>query len=113
MHIKYNIMKRIKTTSRLFEQICGVLGSLLCLISGSFILLIESGGTQGNSFLAILAIIGAFLGFISSYYVNRHLESAGVGFMIAAILVLIGTPDLAKLCSMLLLIAGMSALFRK
>lgn len=106
-------MKRIKTTSRLFEQICGILGSFLCLISGSFILLIESGGAQGNSFLAILAIVGAFIGFISSYYVNRHLESAGVGFMVAAILVLIGTPSLAKLCSMLLLIAGMSALFRK
>ena len=106
-------MKRIKTTSRLFEQICGILGSFLCLISGSFILLIESWGAQGNSFLAILAIVGAFIGFISSYYVNRHLESAGVGFMIAAILVLIGTPSLAKLCSMLLLIAGMSALFRK
>ena len=63
-------MKRIKTTSRLFEQICGVLGSLLCLISGSFILLIESGGTQGNSFLAMLAIVGAFIGFISSFYVS-------------------------------------------
>lgn len=106
-------MKRIKTTSRLFEQIFGVLGSFLCLISGSFILLIESGGAQGNSFLAILAIVGAFIGFISSYYVNKSLEAAGLGFMIAAILVLIGTPSLAKLCSMLLLIAGLSALFRK
>ena len=54
-------MKRIKTTSRLFEQICGILGSFLCLISGSFLLLIESGGAQGNSFLAILAIVGACL----------------------------------------------------
>ncbi len=67
-------MKRIKTISRLFEQICGVLGSFLCLTSGSFILLIESGGAQGNSFLAILAIIGAFIGFISSYYVNKSSE---------------------------------------
>ena len=98
-------MKRIKTISRLFEQICGVLGSFLCLTSGSFILLIESGGAQGNSFLAILAII--------SYYVNKSSESAGVGFIVAAILVLIGTPHLAKLCSILLLIAGISALFRK
>ena len=107
-------MKRIKTISRLFEQICGVLGSFLCLTSGSFILLIESGGAQGNSFLAILAIIGAFIGFISSYYVNKSSESAGVGFIVAAILVLIGTPHLAKLCSILLLIAGiLSALFRK
>ena len=89
------------------------MGSFLCIISGSFILLIESGGAQGNSFLAILAIVGAFIGFISSYYVNKSLEGAGVGFIIAAMLVLIGTPDLAKFCSILLLIAGISALFRK
>ena len=110
---KYCNMKRIKTISRLFEQICGVWGSFLCIISGSFILLIESGGAQGNSFLAILAIVGAFIGFISSYYVNKSSEGAGVGFIVAAILVLIGTPHLAKLCSILLLIAGISALFRK
>ena len=106
-------MRKIRTTSRLFEQILGILGSFLCLISGSFILLIESGGAQGNSFLALSAIVGAFIGFISSYYVNEHVEAAGIGFMVAAILVLIGTPHLVKLCTMLLLIAGLSALFRK
>lgn len=106
-------MRKVKTTSRLFEQICGVLGSFLCLISGSFILLIQSGGAEGNSFLALLAIVGAFIGFISSYYANKYLEAAGLGFMVAAILVLIGTPHLVKLCTMLLLIAGLSSLFRK
>ncbi len=106
-------MRKIKTTSRLFEQICGVLGAFLCLFSGSFILLIQSGGTQGYSFLAILAILGAFIGFISSYYANKHVEGAGVGFLVAAILVLIGNPYLAKFCSILLLIAGLSSLFRK
>ena len=106
-------MKKIKSTSRLFEQIVGILGSFLCIISGSFILLIESGGTQGNSFLAIAAIVGAFLGFVSSYYVTDHPEDAGVGFLIAAVLVLIGTPHYVKLASILLLIAGVSALFRK
>lgn len=113
MYNKYDSMKRIKTTSRLFEQICGILGSFLCIISGSFVLLIESGGSQGNSFVAILAIVGAFIGFLSSYYVNKHLEAAGIGFMAAAMLVLIGTPSLAKFCTILLLIAGLSALFRK
>ena len=78
-------MRKIRTTSRLFEQILGVLGSFLCLISGS----------------------------ISSYYVNKHVEAAGIGFVLAAILVLIGTPHLAKICSIVLLIAGISALFRK
>ena len=106
-------MKRIKTTSRLFEQILGIVGSFLSIISGSFILLIESGGLQGNSFIAILAIIGAFLGFISSFYVNKDEEYAGVGFVASAILVLMGTPKLGILGSLLILIAGISTLFRK
>lgn len=106
-------MKKIRTTSRLFEQVLGILGSFLCLISGSFLLLIETGGSEGYSFLGLLAIIGAFIGFISSYYVSKHVEAAGIGFVLAAILVLIGTPHLAKFCSIVLLIAGISALFRK
>lgn len=106
-------MKKIRTTSRLFEQVLGILGSFLCLISGSFLLLIETGGSEGYSFLGLLAIIGAFIGFISSYYVSKHVEAAGIGFVLAAILVLIGTPHLAKFCSIALLIAGISALFRK
>lgn len=106
-------MKRIKTTSRLFEQILGVVGSFLSIISGSFIIFIESGGHQGNSFIAILAIIGTFLGFICSFYVERDLEYAGVGFIIAAILVLIGTTHLGILGSLLIMVAGISVLFRK
>lgn len=106
-------MKIIKTTSRLFERILGIVGSFLSLISGSFLLLIQSGGLQGNSFLAVLAIIGSILGFISSYFVERDLEYAGVGFILSALLVLIGTPSLVKISSILLLIAGISALFRE
>lgn len=106
-------MKKIKSTSRTFEQILGVLGSFISIISGSFIIFIESGGMQGNSFIAVLSIIGAILGFISAFYVDKDLEFAGVGFIVAAILVLMGTPHLGILGSVLILIAGMSALFRK
>lgn len=106
-------MKRIKSISRLFEQILGLIGSFLSIISGSFILFIESGGHQGNSTVAVLAIIGSLLGFLSTFYVNRDVEAAGVGFIIAAILILIGTPRLGILGSLLILIAGISALFRK
>ncbi|SDA72976.1 hypothetical protein [Methanobrevibacter millerae] len=106
-------MKKIKSTSRTFEQILGVLGSFISIISGSFIIFIESGGMQGNSFIAVLSIIGAILGFISVFYVDKDLEFAGVGFIVAAILVLMGTPRLGILGSVLILIAGMSALFRK
>ena len=105
-------MKRIKTTSRFFEQILGVAGSFVSIISGSFILLIQSGGLEGNSFIAILAIVGAFLGFVSSFYINKDLEYAGVGFIIAAILVLVGTSH-GIVGALLLLAAGISALFRK
>jgi hypothetical protein len=106
-------MKRIKSISRLFEQILGFLGSFLSIISGSFILFIESGGHQGNSTVAVLAIIGSLLGFLSTFYVNRDIEAAGVGFIIAAILILIGTPRLGIIGSALILVAGISALFRK
>lgn len=106
-------MKRIKSISRLFEQLLGFIGSFLSIISGSFILFIESGGHQGNSTVAVLAIIGSLLGFLSTFYVNRDVEAAGVGFIIAAILILIGTPRLGILGSLLILIAGISALFRK
>ena len=106
-------MKRIRTTSRRFEQIFGILGSFLSIISGSFILFIESGGHQGNSFIAILSFIGAFLGFISSFYVNMDNEVSGVLFIISAILILIGTQHLGIFGSVMLLIAGMSCLFRK
>lgn len=106
-------MKRIKTTSRLFEQLLGIFGSFIGILSGSFIIFIESGGHQGNSFIAILAIIGAILGFVSSFYVNKDLEYAGVGFIISAVLVVIGTSHLGILAALLIMIAGISALFRK
>ena len=106
-------MKRIKSISRLFEQILGLIGSFLSIISGSFILFIESGGHQGNSTVAVLAIIGSLLGFLSTFYANRDIEAAGVGFIIAAILILMGTPRLGIIGSLLILIAGISALFRK
>lgn len=106
-------MKRIKSISRLFEQILGFIGSFLSIVSGSFILFIESGGHQGNSTVAVLAIIGSLLGFLSTFYVNRDIEAAGVGFIIAAILILIGTPRLGIIGSALILVAGISALFRK
>ena len=106
-------MRKIKTTSRLFEQILGIVGSVLAVLSGSLFLFLESGGMEGNSFIAILSIIGAILGFVSSFYVTKDNEYAGVGFIASAILVLISTSHLGILSSILLLISGVSALFRK
>lgn len=106
-------MRRIKTTSRVFEIILGCFGSFIAIISGSFFLFLESGGTQGNSFLAIIAIIGSILGFISSIYVVKDRENAGVGFIIASLFVIIGSPHLGVIGSMFMVLAGISALFRK
>lgn len=106
-------MKRIKTTSRLFEQVLGVVGSLLSLFSGSFFLLIGNLGLLGNSFTGTLAIIGAFLGFLSSFYVNKDLDYAGVGFIASAVLIFLGVSDWGFIGSVLLLFAGISALFRE
>ena len=106
-------MKRRKTTSRLFEQILGVTGSFLGLMSGSYIFLIPTQGFLISSSLATMAILGSFLGFLSSFYINKDLEYCGVGFIISAMLMLIATPEYGIFGSILVLGAGISALFRK
>lgn len=99
--------------SRLFEQILGIIGSIISLVNGSLFILIESGGHLGHSFIGIVSIIGAILGFVSSFYITRDSESAGVGFIIAAILILMSVPHWGIVSSLILLIAGISTLFRK
>ena len=106
-------MRRIKTTSRVFEQILSIIGSVVSLINGSLVIFIESGGHLGHSFIAIISILGAVLGFISSFYVTKDSESAGVGFIIAAILILMSVPHWGIVASVILLTAGISTLFRK
>ena len=49
----------------------------------------------------------------ASFYVNKDAEYAGVGFIASTIFVLLGTHHLGILGSIMLLIAGGSALFRK
>ena len=106
-------MRRKKTTSRLFEQILGVIGSFLGLMSGSSLFLIQTQWFLITSTMASLAIIGSFLGFLSAFYVNRDLEYCGVGFLVSAMLLLVTTRHLGAVGSVFLLIAGISALFRK
>lgn len=106
-------MKRIKSTSRLFEVILGCFGSFIAILSSSLFLFLESGGREGNSFLAIIAIIGSVLGFLSSMYVVKNSENSGVGFIIASLFVIVGSPHLGVFGSIFLVIAGISALFRK
>jgi len=89
-------MQRRKSVSRIFELIVGGLGALISLVSSSFILLIGSFGFGATSFLGLIATdVGGFL------------------FIVSAILVLLGSTFFGVLGAVLLLVAGMSALFRK
>ena len=106
-------MKRTKTISRNFEMIMGILGSVIGIFSGSFLIFLEHIGLNHTPFLGIIAIIASIFGLLSTYYVRKNLEMAGVGFIMATIMVIVGSHYINILSAVFLLIAGVSALFRK
>ena len=106
-------MKRTRTVSRTFEMVMGIIGSVIGIFSGSFLIFIESFGQVHTPFLGMVAIIASILGIISSYYVRTNEEVAGVGFIIATMFVIVGSAYINVLSAIFLLIAGISALFRK
>ncbi|WP_299525480.1 hypothetical protein [uncultured Methanobrevibacter sp.] len=107
-------MQRRRSVSRIFELIVGGLGSLISLFSSSFILLIGNFGFEATSFLGIVAIIGSFLGIFASIHVFKDSDVGGFLFIVSTILVLIGfTSSYGVVGALLLLVAGISALFRK
>lgn len=106
-------MKRTRTVSRKFEMIMGIIGSIIGMFSGSFLIFLESMGHVHTPFLGLVAILASILGFISSYYVQKNSEAAGVGFIIATMFVIAGADHINIISSLFLLIAGVSSLFRK
>ena len=106
-------MKRTRIVSRNFEMILGIIGSVIGIFSGSFLIFIESFGQVHTPFLGVVAIIASLLGIVSSYYVNTKTELAGVGFIIATMFVIVGSDYINVLSAIFLLVAGISALFRK
>ena len=106
-------MKRTTPVSRTFEMIFGILGSIIGIFSGSFLIILENIGQVHTPFLGLVAILASFLGIASSYYVNKNAEVAGVGFIIATMFVIVGSAYINILSASFLLIAGISALFRK
>lgn len=106
-------MKRTRTVSRTFEMVMGIIGSIIGIFSGSFLIFIESFGQVHTPFLGMVAILASILGIISSYYVRTNEEVAGVGFIIATMFVIVGSAHINVLSAIFLLIAGISALFRK
>ncbi|MBQ7929323.1 MAG: hypothetical protein IJ287_11365 [Methanobrevibacter sp.] len=106
-------MKRTRTVSRNFEMVMGLIGSIIGIFSGSFLIFIENLGNVHTPFLGVVAIIASILGIISSYYVRTKEEAAGVGFIIATMFVIVGSAHINILSALFLLIAGISTLFRK
>lgn len=106
-------MKRTRTVSRTFEMIFGLIGSIIGIFSGSFLIFLESLGQAHAPFLGLIAIFAAILGIISSFYVKKNSEVAGVGFIVATMFVIVGVDYINVISAIFLLIAGVSALFRK
>ena len=106
-------MKRTRTVIRNFEMAMGLIGSVIGVFSGSFLIFLEHIGQAHAPFLGIVAIIASVLGFASSYYVKKNHELAGVGFIVATMFVIIGSDYINILSALFLMLAGVSALFRK
>ena len=106
-------MQRKKSVSRMFELIVGGAGALIGLSSTSFILYVEGLGWGATSFLGFIAIIGSFLGIFAAVHVFKDNDVGGFLFIVSAILVLIGSSSFGVFGALLLLVAGVSALFRK
>lgn len=106
-------MKRKRTVSRNFEMAMGIIGSVIGIFSGSMLILLENFGHVHTPFLGLVAIAGSLLGIGSSYYVRTDHEISGVGFIIATMFVIVGSDYINVISAVFLLIAGISALFRK
>ncbi len=106
-------MKKTRTVSRTFEMVMGLIGSVIGIFSGSFLIFLEHVGISHTPFLGLVAIIASILGIASSYYVRKNNEIAGVGFVIATMFVIVGSEYINVLSAIFLLAAGVSALFRK
>lgn len=106
-------MKRTKIISRNFEMALGIVGSVIGIFSGSFLIFLENITIAHAPFLGIVAIIASILGIASTYYVRKNPEIAGVGFIIATMFVIVGSAYINVLSAIFLLAAGISSLFRK
>jgi hypothetical protein len=98
--------------SRNFEMIMGLVGSVIGIFSGSFLIFLQSVGKVHTPFLGIVAILASVLGLASTYYVNKHTEMAGIGFILATMFVIVGSDYINIISAIFLLVAGVSALFR-
>ncbi len=105
-------MKRTKIISRNFEMTMGIIGSVVGIFSGSFLIILKDIGNANAPFLGLIAIAASILGIFSTYYVRKDHQMAGIGFIIATMFVIVGSAYINVLSAIFLLVAGISALFR-
>ena len=94
-------------------MIMGILGSVIGIFSGSFLIFLKSVGPAHAPFLGLVAILASALGLVSTYYVQKKPDIAGIGFVIATMFVIVGSDYINVISAIFLLVAGVSALFRK
>ena len=106
-------MRHVRKVSRNFEMILGIVGSTTGLFSVVYLAFLYSSEPIYTTFLGLSAILGSFLGYVSTFYLKKHEDHAGMGFIVATILVIIGASSVNVLSALFLLVAGLSTLFRK
>jgi hypothetical protein len=93
-------------TSRTIELALGVVGGIFGLFGGIFALLFIPE-------LGLSAILASVIGIIGAIYVTRNARWGGIILIISSIWLLISISFFGVLGFILLLIAGLVALFRK
>ena len=94
-------------------MIMGIIGSVIGIFSGSFLIFLKSVGPAHAPFLGLVAILASALGLVSTYYVQKKPDIAGIGFVIATMFVIVGSDYINVISAIFLLVADVSALFRK
>ena len=77
------------------------------------LIFLENYGQVHISFLGFVAILASILGLVSSFYLRRNEEAAGIGFLIATMFVIVGADHINVISALFLLSAGILTLFRK
>ena len=72
-------MKRTRIVSRNFEIAMGLIGSVIGIFSGSFLIFLENVGKAHTPFLGLVAIVASILGLEYSYDDAKKLVTIAKG----------------------------------
>ncbi len=106
-------MRYTETTSRTLELLLVIVGGFISLIASLYLIF---GGilTDGVEIgLSVISIIGSLLAIYLVFYIEKYEEKVGPLLIIATIMILFGFSAWDILGAILVLIAGISVMFRK